>query len=81
MYRGGAAGPSPPTSSTSSAQHWPGREREKAAHQFGLALELELELAPAHYALGTLRQLQRRVSEALKHWREAARLAPKWPIR
>ncbi len=54
-------------------------EGEKAARQFELALELDPKLAAAHYALGIIRQNQRRLPEALKHWREAARLAPQWP--
>jgi len=51
---------------------------EKAAHQFRLALERDPRLAAAHYALGIICQQQRRTTEALKHWREAARLAPGW---
>ncbi len=54
-------------------------EGEKAARQFELALELDPKLAAAHYALGIIYKSQRRMAEALKHWREAARLAPQWP--
>jgi tetratricopeptide (TPR) repeat protein len=54
-------------------------EAEKAARQFGLVLELEPRFAAAHYGLGIIRQVQRRMPEALEHWREAARLAPEWP--
>jgi protein O-mannosyl-transferase len=54
-------------------------DAEKAARQFELALELDPELAAAHYALGIICQQQRRMPEALEHWREAARLAPQWP--
>jgi len=54
-------------------------DAEKAAHQFGLVLELDPRFAAAQYALGIIRQRQHRLPEALKHWREAARLAPQWP--
>jgi protein O-mannosyl-transferase len=52
---------------------------EHASRQFHLALEHDPQLATAHYALGNLCQQQGRTPEALKHWREAARLAPQWP--
>jgi protein O-mannosyl-transferase len=54
-------------------------EVERAARQFELVLELDGGFAAAHYALGILRKQQRQMSEALRHWREAARLAPQWP--
>ncbi len=54
-------------------------EGEKAARQFELVLGLDPKFATAHYALGIIRQQQHRTPEALKHWREAARLAPQWP--
>jgi tetratricopeptide (TPR) repeat protein len=55
------------------------RDWENAARQFGLALELDPNLAAAHYQLGMVYLLQRHMAEALEHWREAARLNPKWP--
>jgi len=54
-------------------------EREKAAIQFQAALESDSQLAVAHYALGIVRQQQQQIPEALRHWREAVRLAPEWP--
>ncbi len=54
-------------------------EGAKAARQFELVLKLDPKFAAAHYALGILRQQQQQMPEALKHWREAARLAPQWP--
>ncbi len=51
----------------------------KAARAFELSLALEPKSAPAHCGLAAIYRTQGRVAEALAHWREAARLAPRWP--
>jgi len=54
-------------------------EADKAAPQFELALDLDPKFTAAHYAMGILCEHRNQIPEALKHWREAARLAPQWP--
>jgi len=43
-------------------------EADKAARQFELALDLDPNLAAAHYAMGVLCQHRNRIPKALKHW-------------